>query len=153
MLIKYKDWLESSAHTRARREIALGLRTPVGMGSLHGHSTAPAWQVKSISKKIKKAGKSKKKVDKSASGRVDDWLKEVEALEKDLAKLKDISSKKKPEKSPEKINPTKPKTEIEKEEPNKSKIRKSEKSDVKDQAGKEVPNPKETSEKKDDKSN
>ena len=64
-LIKYGDWLatqqESSAHTRARREIALGLRTPTGMGSIHGPSTAPPWQQEAISKKLKKRKKKRKK--------------------------------------------------------------------------------------------
>ena len=67
-LIRYKDWRElqkeSTASSRARREIALGLRTPVGMGSLHGSSTAPQWQVEAITKQIKKSKKkSKKKKD------------------------------------------------------------------------------------------
>jgi len=66
MLIKYNQWLlkqqESSASTRARREIAFGLRTPTGMGSLHGHSTAAPWETKSILKKTKaKTKKCKKK--------------------------------------------------------------------------------------------
>lgn len=64
MLIKYNEWLkkqqESSASTRARREIALGLRTPTGMGSLHGHSTAAPWEVKSITKKTKCKKRKKK---------------------------------------------------------------------------------------------
>jgi len=59
--MKFNEWRrsqdESSAFTRARREIALGLRTPVGMGSIHGHSTAKAWEVDGI----KKAKKPKKK--------------------------------------------------------------------------------------------
>lgn len=58
MLITFKEWqkkqIESSAATRARREIALGLRTTVGMGSLHGHSTALPWEVEKITKKKKK---------------------------------------------------------------------------------------------------
>lgn len=65
MLIKYQDWrnkqIESSASTRARREIAFGLRTPTGMGSLHGHSTAAPWEVKSIQKKTRRKKKTKKK--------------------------------------------------------------------------------------------
>lgn len=57
-LIKYSEWLqnqqESSAQTRTRKEVALGLKTPTGMGSLHGHSTASPFETKSIRKKIKK---------------------------------------------------------------------------------------------------
>ena len=64
-LLKYNEWRrgqeESSAFTRARREIALGLRTPVGMGSIHGHSTAAPWEVEGIKKAIKKAKKKPKK--------------------------------------------------------------------------------------------
>jgi hypothetical protein len=64
-LIKYTDWrrdqAESTAFTRARREIALGLRTPVGMGSIHGHSTASPAEVEGIKKAIKKAKKKPKK--------------------------------------------------------------------------------------------
>jgi hypothetical protein len=69
-LIKFHEWLaaqqESSASTRARREIALGLRTPTGMGSLHGHSTAAPWETENISKILKKKKKKptqKKKKD------------------------------------------------------------------------------------------
>ena len=64
MLIKYNEWLqkqlESSASTRARREIALGLRTPVGMGSLNGHSTAAPWEKDNITKILKKRKRKKK---------------------------------------------------------------------------------------------
>ncbi|RDJ35267.1 MAG: hypothetical protein DWQ19_10660 [Crenarchaeota archaeon] len=64
-LIKYNDWLakqdESSAFTRARREIALGLRTPTGMGSLNRFSTAAPWEKESIEKKTKKKSKKKRK--------------------------------------------------------------------------------------------
>lgn len=60
-LIKFNEWLaaqqESSASTRARREIALGLRTPTGMGSINGHSTAAPWEQENISKILKKKKK------------------------------------------------------------------------------------------------
>lgn len=62
-LIKFKEWrqsqTESSASTRSRREIALGLRTPVGMGSLNGHSTAAPWEQEAIGKILKKKKKRK----------------------------------------------------------------------------------------------
>jgi hypothetical protein len=61
MLLKYIDWLESSAATRVRREIALGLRTPVGMGSLHGHSTATPFEIDSITKLTKRKRKKRRK--------------------------------------------------------------------------------------------
>ena len=61
MLITFQEWrkkqVESSASTRSRREIALGLRTSIGMGSLHGHSTALPWEVENITKKKKKKKK------------------------------------------------------------------------------------------------
>lgn len=98
-LIKFQDWLanqdESSAFTRARREIALGLRTPVGMGSLHGHSTASPFETKSITKKVKDLKKKKKKKVKpiQMNKSVDSWLKEVDALEASVNKLKNLKSK------------------------------------------------------------
>jgi hypothetical protein len=65
MLLSFSEWLksqeESSAFTRARREIALGLRTPVGMGNVNSHSTAPAGIQAGVAKAIKKATKKKKK--------------------------------------------------------------------------------------------
>lgn len=96
--LNYREWLrsqeESSASTRARREVALGLRTPTGMGSLHGHSTAAPWEVRNISKKLKK-GK-KKVVTKSPDApKVDTWLQELEALSGSVKKLKDVLDKKK----------------------------------------------------------
>ncbi len=63
-LITFNQWIESSASTRARREIALGLRTPTGMGSLHGHSTAAPWETKSIKEKTSKKKRKNHKKDK-----------------------------------------------------------------------------------------
>ncbi len=66
-LIKYDEWLakhqESTAFTRARREIALGLRTPTGMGSIHRHSTARPWEVEAITKRLKKKPSKKKRTE------------------------------------------------------------------------------------------
>lgn len=63
-LLKYDEWLkqqnESSASTRRRRATALGLMPLAGMGSLHGHSTASDWEVKSIKKQTKKKHKKHK---------------------------------------------------------------------------------------------
>lgn len=91
-LLRFSEWLkqqsESSAFTRARREIALGLRTPTGMGSLNGHSTAAPWEAANLKKKLKK-----KKKPIITNKKTDDWLKEVDALESSFNKLKSILAK------------------------------------------------------------
>lgn len=111
-LIKFHDWLaqqqESSASTRARREVALGLRTPTGMGNVNSHSTAAPWEQEAVEKQIKKQKKKKrpKKKGLNKSGdanKIDSWLKEVDALEDSLEKLKSVYEKNKRKlKSPEK---------------------------------------------------
>jgi len=56
-LIKYHDWQqnESTAFTRRRREVALGLKPPASLGgNVNSHSTAAPWEKKSIEKKSKK---------------------------------------------------------------------------------------------------
>lgn len=65
MLVKYNEWLqkqlESCPTTRNRREIALGLRTPTGMGSINSHSTAIPWEIKNIKKILHKKKSHKRK--------------------------------------------------------------------------------------------
>lgn len=91
-LLNFKTWWESSAFTRTRKEIALGLRTPVGMGSLHGHSTASPSETTAISKIIKKKKSKKKKLENNG---VDNWLGQIEGLKQDVDKLKTTLAKKK----------------------------------------------------------
>jgi hypothetical protein len=61
-MISFKDWFnqhESSAFTRARREAALGLRPP--MADFMSRSTPSAFEFKSLTKKLKKKRKSRRK--------------------------------------------------------------------------------------------
>jgi len=109
-LIKYQNWQESSAFTRNRREVALGLKPLASLGgNVNSHSTARAWETKSIEKKSK--SQKKKKPSKSAdSNNLDSWLKEVDALEGDLAKLKKVYDKKRKKVAEKPIKPEKAKS-------------------------------------------
>ena len=62
-LLKFEQWLEleSSATTRARRDIALGLKPLAALGSLDGGSTARPWERLAIEKQIAKNKKKRKK--------------------------------------------------------------------------------------------
>ena len=56
-MLKFKEWLavrEANAHTRLRRDAALGLKPITGLGSINGTSSALPWEVEKIEKKIKK---------------------------------------------------------------------------------------------------
>lgn len=106
-LLNFKTWWESSAFTRARREIALGLRTPVGMGSLHGRSTASPSETQAISKIVKRKKSKKKKIE---NNQIDSWLGQIEGLKQDVDKLKSTLDKKKQQK-PEVKKPEPPKPE------------------------------------------
>jgi hypothetical protein len=60
-LIKYHNWAESTAFTRRRREVALGLKPLASLGgNVNSHSTALPWEKKRIEKKMKTESKKKK---------------------------------------------------------------------------------------------
>lgn len=82
-MITFRNWLqqlESSPATRARAAAALGLLPLATIGSIHGHSTAPAWQVKAIKKQMKN-----QRVDRG----IDAWIERVEQLKTLLSELKE----------------------------------------------------------------
>jgi hypothetical protein len=62
------------------------------VGSLHGRSTASPFETKSLSKKMRKSRKLKKKTPQHHE--IDSWLKKSDELKKDLVSLFDKISKK-----------------------------------------------------------
>jgi hypothetical protein len=134
-LITFTDWIiarESSASTRARHDAALGLKPLAVIGSLHGRSTASPFETKSIEKKAKKKPKKKRKTVVKNS-QLANWIKEAEALKKELEDLKQIKDKKAREKPVDKKAKEEPVDKKVKEEP----VDKSE--DLKDKKAKEEP--------------
>jgi outer membrane biosynthesis protein TonB len=63
-LISWKKWKESSASSRAKRDVALGLKPLAAMSSPFGHSSGPADICDKVLKMVEKDGKKQKKKKK-----------------------------------------------------------------------------------------
>jgi len=63
-LISWKNWKESSPATRAKRDVALGLKPLAAMSSPFGHSSEPPAICDKVKDMIEDDGKKKKKKDK-----------------------------------------------------------------------------------------
>jgi hypothetical protein len=96
-MIKFSDWVkirESSPATRIKTQAALGLAPPVA--DIFSHGTPPPWQVKRLTKALKRSHKKKKRkkrhiseasASKLVNPNIDAFIKSVESLAKDLWEL------------------------------------------------------------------
>lgn len=94
-MISFKDWLdkkESSAFTRSRYNAIMGIGPDIPLASLHSRSTYPIG-LQDLKKHKKR--KKKKKINESINKEIDNWLKSLELLKKDLEMLNKIDNKKK----------------------------------------------------------
>lgn len=107
-MIRFSEWMkmrESSATTRLKTQVALGLAPPTA--SIFSRSTPPPWQVERLTKALGKSHKKKKKrkhkIKKSMSEGskpmpvhrdFDAFISSVESLAKDLLELKTLKKKK-----------------------------------------------------------
>lgn len=95
---------ESSATTRLKTQVALGLAPPTA--SIFGRSTPPPWQVERLTKALKQSHKKKKKRHKRKKsmsegskplpirGDFAAFISSMESLAKDLLELKTLKKKK-----------------------------------------------------------
>lgn len=78
-LISWKNWKESSAATRAKKDVALGLKPLAAFASPFSHSTDPVSDEKII-KKLKK----KKKHETAPNYSIDSFFGKAELSQKEL---------------------------------------------------------------------
>ena len=106
-MIRFSEWMkmrESSATTRLKTQVALGLAPPTA--SIFGRSTPPPWQVERLTKALKQSHKKKKKRHKRKKsmsegskplpirGDFAAFISSMESLAKDLLELKTLKKKK-----------------------------------------------------------
>ena len=87
-LISWKNWKESSAATRAKRNVAMGLLPLAAMSSPFGHSSEPPAicdKVKKMVEKDAKKKKKKKRKDEAAPNySIDSFLNKAELSQREL---------------------------------------------------------------------